>query len=136
MVHGAAPPWAGPACRRARWCGQKCAPAPKARAGSAVSAPDGNGAQGLDGGFQTPPVPKAALVTGGARRIGRILALSLADLGYAVAVHCHSSRTEADAVVGDIAGAGGTAVALAADLAGEAEVKRLLPEANAALGPI
>jgi len=101
-----------------------------------VSAPDGNGAQGLDGGFQTPPVPKAALVTGGARRIGRILALSLADLGYAVAVHCHSSRAEADAVVGEIAAAGGRAVALAADLADEADVKRLLPEANAALGPI
>jgi NAD(P)-dependent dehydrogenase (short-subunit alcohol dehydrogenase family) len=104
--------------------------------GSAVSAPDRAGARPLDGGFQTPPVPKAALVTGGARRIGRTLALSLADLGYAVAVHCHSSRAEADAVVGDIAGAGGKAVALAADLADEAEVKRLLPEAHAALGPI
>jgi NAD(P)-dependent dehydrogenase (short-subunit alcohol dehydrogenase family) len=104
--------------------------------GSAVSAPDGERAQSPDGGFQTPPVPKAALVTGGARRIGRSLALSLAELGYAVAVHCHSSRAEADAVVGDIAGAGGKAVALAADLADEAEVKRLLPEANAALGPI
>jgi len=90
----------------------------------------------LDGGFAPPPVPKAALVTGGARRIGRTLALALAEFGYAVAVHCHSSRTEADAVVGEIAGAGGRAVALAADLADEADVRRLLPAAAAALGPI
>lgn len=90
----------------------------------------------LHGGFATPPIPKAALVTGGARRIGRALALALADAGYAVAVHYRSSRRDADAVVAEIARAGGNAVALAADLADEAAVRRLVPEAGAALGPI
>jgi NAD(P)-dependent dehydrogenase (short-subunit alcohol dehydrogenase family) len=83
-----------------------------------------------------PPVPKSALVTGGARRIGRALALMLAKEGYAVAVHHHSSQTEAAALVADIERAGGRAVALAADLADEAAVQELLPRATATLGAI
>lgn len=90
----------------------------------------------LSGGLPVPPVPMAALVTGGARRIGRVLVLALAEAGYAVAVHHHRSQAEADALVAEIARGGGKAVALAADLADEAEVKRLLPAAGAALGPI
>jgi NAD(P)-dependent dehydrogenase (short-subunit alcohol dehydrogenase family) len=90
----------------------------------------------LTGGFPTLPVPKAALVTGGARRIGRALVLALADAGYAVAIHHHRSGAEADALVAEIVQAGGKASALAADLADEAAVKRLLPEAAATLGPI
>jgi NAD(P)-dependent dehydrogenase (short-subunit alcohol dehydrogenase family) len=81
-------------------------------------------------------VPKAALVTGGAKRIGRAIAEGLAADGYAVAVHCHGSREEADSVVAAIEGKGGRAVALAADLADEGAVNRLLPSAMAALGPI
>ena len=54
----------------------------------------------LTGGFATPPVPLAALVTGGARRIGRALVLTLAEAGFAVAVHHHHSQAEADALVG------------------------------------
>jgi NAD(P)-dependent dehydrogenase (short-subunit alcohol dehydrogenase family) len=90
----------------------------------------------LHGGLPTPPVPKAALVTGGARRIGRALVLALAEAGYAVAVHHHSSAAEADALVADLRRTGGRAVALAADLADEEQVKRLLPQAVAALGPV
>ncbi len=90
----------------------------------------------LTGAFATPPMPLAALVTGGARRIGRALVLALAEAGYAVAVHHHRSQREADALVGEIARAGGKAVALAADLADEAAVKQLLSRAAAALGPI
>lgn len=90
----------------------------------------------LHGGFPTPPVPKAALVTGAARRIGRALALALAEAGYAVAVHHHASRAAADELVAEIGRGGGKAVALAADLADETAVKKLLPEAAAALGPI
>ena len=78
----------------------------------------------------------AALVTGGARRIGRALVLALADAGYAVAIHHHRSHAEADALVGQIAAAGKKAVAFAADLADEAAVTELLPRAAASLGPI
>ena len=44
------------------------------------------------GALPAAPVPKAALVTGGGRRIGRALALALAEDGFAVAVHYHRSR--------------------------------------------
>jgi NAD(P)-dependent dehydrogenase (short-subunit alcohol dehydrogenase family) len=90
----------------------------------------------VHGGFPTPPIPKAALVTGAARRIGRALALALADSGYGVAVHHHSSHTATEKLVAEIGRNGGKAVALAADLSDEAAVKKLLPDATAALGPI
>lgn len=88
----------------------------------------------------TPPLPApaapTALVTGAGRRIGRAIALALGRDGWAVAVHYHRSRAEAEAVVGEIAAAGGRAVALGADLAREAEVERLVPRAAEALGPL
>jgi len=101
-----------------------------------VPAPDSDTQGELTGGFPTPPVPPAALVTGGARRIGRALVLALAEAGFAVAVHHHRSGAEAEALVAEIGRAGGTAVALAADLADEAAVQSLLPQAAVALGPI
>jgi NAD(P)-dependent dehydrogenase (short-subunit alcohol dehydrogenase family) len=82
------------------------------------------------------PMPKAALVTGAGRRIGRAIALMLGRDGWAVAVHYHGSRGEAETVVGEIAAAGGRAVALGADLAREAEVESLVPRAAEALGPL
>ena len=90
----------------------------------------------ITGALATAPVPRAALVTGGARRIGRALVRALADAGFAVAIHHHRSDAEADALVAEIARAGGSAIALAADLADEAAVTKLLPQAAAALGPI
>src|SRR5260221_6298923 len=56
--------------------------------------------------------------------------------GWAVAVHYHRSRQDAESVVGDIVAAGGRAAAVAADLAREAEVKKLVPRAVDALGPL
>ena len=90
----------------------------------------------LHGGFPTPAIPKAALVTGAARRIGRALALELAEAGYSVAVHHHSSHAAAEALVAEIAQTGGKALALAADLSDETAVRKLLPDAAAVLGPI
>ena len=62
-------------------------------------------------------VPRAALVTGGARRIGRAIALALADAGFSVAVHYHGSAAEAEQTAGEIRGRGVAAAVLAADLA-------------------
>lgn len=81
-------------------------------------------------------LPKAALVTGAAKRIGRTIALALAKDGWAVAVHYHSSSQAAEETVREITGAGGRAVALAADLAVEADVQSLIPRAAKALGPL
>ena len=93
-------------------------------------------ADAVTGAMPVPPVPKAALVTGGARRIGRSLALALAEDGFAVAVHHHRSCAAAENLVALIRNNGGSAVALAADLGDEAAVRTLLPRAEHALGPI
>jgi len=68
---------------------------------------------------------QVALVTGAARRIGRELAVRLAAEGAQVAVHYRRSRAEADAVVAEIAGAGGEAICIAADLTRHAEIETL-----------
>jgi NAD(P)-dependent dehydrogenase (short-subunit alcohol dehydrogenase family) len=80
------------------------------------------------------PAP-VALVTGAAQRIGRALALDLAAHGHAVAVHYHRSAEAAASLVAKIEAGGGRALALAADLAQESEVARLVPTA-AKLGPV
>ncbi len=85
---------------------------------------------------QPSEIPRAALVTGAAKRVGRILAQALAADGWAVAVHYRASATEAEGLVQEIRAAGGRAVALRADLALEAEVQALVPAAVAALGPL
>jgi len=80
--------------------------------------------------------PRAALVTGAGRRIGRAIALDLARQGWAVAVHYNTAAEDAAAVVDEIEAAGGRAVAIAADLTNEADVDALLPRATGAIGPI
>lgn len=81
-------------------------------------------------------IPRAALVTGGARRLGRAIALGLADAGFDVAVHYGHSRGEAEEVASLIEARGRRAVLLQADLAQEAEVVALAVAAEQALGPL
>ena len=81
-------------------------------------------------------IPRTALVTGGAQRIGRAIALALANAGFDVALHFHTSHDAAASTRTDITRLGRRAVALQADLANEAETQALLPQATAALGPI
>lgn len=76
----------------------------------------------------------AALVTGGARRLGRAMALELARQGHDVAVHFAGSADEAAEVVAAIEAMGRRAAALRADLLDDAETAALVPSAAAALG--
>ncbi len=83
---------------------------------------------------QTAPARRVVLVTGGARRIGRALALGFATAGWDVAVHYGTARTEAEKAVAEIRALGRRACALQADLAVEAAVEELVPACTAALG--
>lgn len=78
----------------------------------------------------------AALVTGAARRIGRAIALALAEAGYAVAVHAERAADDAHALCREIEGKGGRAVVVRGDLADHAAVAALVPAAVAAVGPL
>ena len=77
-------------------------------------------------------VPRTALVTGGAKRLGAAVVEALAEAGFRVAIHYQASRDEAEALAAQLPGA----VALRADLADEAAVQAVVPAAVAALGPI
>ncbi|EEW24629.1 SDR family oxidoreductase [Rhodobacter ferrooxidans] len=78
-----------------------------------------------------------ALVTGGAKRLGRAMALYLAGRGFDVAVHFAGSEDDAAAVVAEISALGRRAVALQADLLIEAETAGLIARAADALsGPL
>ena len=85
---------------------------------------------------QSPRHSGVALITGGARRIGAVLARRLALAGYAVAIHCHASRAEADALAAEITAAGGRAAACPADLANVSTLQGLCDSARDALGPL
>lgn len=83
-----------------------------------------------------PAIPRAALVTGSAHRLGRAIALALSESGFHLALHCHRSVGAAHDLASEIRGQGRNATVLSADLAAEPEVERLLPAAADALGPI
>lgn len=76
---------------------------------------------------------RTVLVTGGARRLGRSIALDLAAAGWQVAVHFRASADEADQVVAECA-RHGRAEAFAADLADEAQARALVPRVVAQFG--
>jgi NAD(P)-dependent dehydrogenase (short-subunit alcohol dehydrogenase family) len=79
---------------------------------------------------------KTALITGAAKRIGRQLALDLADAGYDIAVHCNASLLEAEEVAAAVRAKGRSAIVIAADLAREESPRRIMEEAVAGLGVI
>lgn len=70
--------------------------------------------------------PPVALITGaGRRRIGNVIARSLAAKGYAVGLHYHASQEAAEETAEEIESAGGSAACFQADVAKENEVERL-----------
>jgi 3-oxoacyl-[acyl-carrier protein] reductase len=77
---------------------------------------------------------KVAVVTGASKGIGAEIARHLAAEGAAVVVNYASSKGGADRVVAEITGNGGKAVAVQADVATEADVRRLFAEAKKAFG--
>jgi 3-oxoacyl-[acyl-carrier protein] reductase len=77
---------------------------------------------------------KVAIVTGASKGIGAAIARAFAKAGAAVAVNYASSKADADRVVGEIIKAGGKAVAIQADVAKRADVKRLFEETMEKLG--
>ena len=77
---------------------------------------------------------KVAIVTGASKGIGAAIAHTFAKAGAAVAVNYASSKADADRVVGEIVKAGGEAVAIQADVANRADVKRLFAETKEKLG--
>ena len=81
-------------------------------------------------------IPRGALVTGGAQRLGQAIALELARHGFSVAVHCNSSLEAAEETRSRIQDLGQRAVVLRADLADERQVSHLIDQATEQLGPI
>src|SRR3954454_7022990 len=85
---------------------------------------------------EAPMTTKAALVTGGARRIGRAISLALHQAGYAVAIQTNRSVADAEALRNEIARAGGRAAVVSADLAEQGSVAGIVAAAAAAVGPL
>lgn len=84
-----------------------------------------------------PPSPThVALVTGGAKRLGRAIALKLASNGWDIGIHYHHSRDEAEATASDIRALGRRTILLQADLGREEQVQDLVPAAHRELGPV
>jgi 3-oxoacyl-[acyl-carrier protein] reductase len=79
---------------------------------------------------------KVAIVTGASKGIGAGIAQALAAAGAAVVVNYASSRDGADRVVAEIAGKGGKAVAVKADVSKANDVRRLFDETKKAFGSL
>jgi NAD(P)-dependent dehydrogenase (short-subunit alcohol dehydrogenase family) len=79
---------------------------------------------------------RTALVTGGAKRIGRAIVQRLAKEGYAVAIHCHRSRADAEKLKHEIEARAGRAEIIEADLADGDAVGAIVHQARLALGPL
>jgi 3-oxoacyl-[acyl-carrier protein] reductase len=77
---------------------------------------------------------KTALVTGSSRGIGRAIAENLAANGAAVVINYARNKQPAEAVVNNIVGKGGKAIAIGADISKTAELRRLFSEAEKAMG--
>jgi len=88
-----------------------------------------------DGLFLKQPL-KTALVTGGAKRIGKAIVEDLAAHGFSLAIHANSSIAEAEALARALRERGLRAAALCCDLSDDAATARLIDAAVDAVGPL
>ncbi len=79
---------------------------------------------------------KVAVVTGSGVRLGRAIALALAEQGYDLVLHCRSSKREATALAKDVQLKGRKAAVLQADLSKGAEVVKFARAAEKAFGRV
>jgi 3-oxoacyl-[acyl-carrier protein] reductase len=79
---------------------------------------------------------KVAVITGASKGIGAAIAKQLAAEGAAVVVNYASSKTGAEKVVAEIASRGGKAIAVQADIAKKADIKRLFAQTKKAFGQL
>lgn len=79
---------------------------------------------------------KSVLVTGGAKRIGRAIAVALGHDGWHVAIHYHSSRDDAEITAETIRSAGGRSALVEANLMHESETSTLVERAERLVGPL
>jgi pteridine reductase len=77
---------------------------------------------------------RRALVTGGAKRVGRSIALALARQGMRLALHYHSSRSDAEKTLEGVRALSADALLLAADLSDRDAARTLVDRAVTALG--
>jgi pteridine reductase len=79
---------------------------------------------------------KTVLVTGGAKRIGRAIALALARHGMNMVIHYHTSQHEAESAAAEVRTYGVKAWAVQADLSDLAQVETVIPTARALAGTL
>jgi 3-oxoacyl-[acyl-carrier protein] reductase len=79
---------------------------------------------------------RVAVITGAGRSIGRAMALELASAGCAVVVNVRSNKAEADAVVKEIEGKGGKAMAAIADVTDASAVQKMAAAAMKQFGRV
>ena len=77
---------------------------------------------------------RVALVTGAAKRLGRAVALRLAEEGADIVIHYRSSGPEAASAVAEVEKTGRRGLAVAADLGNLADIKRLFDETEKQFG--
>lgn len=77
-----------------------------------------------------------AIITGGGTGVGQATSKQLAQLGWSVVVNYSRSKAEAESTVAEIMAAGGQAIAVQADVAKDADCRKLVEEAIKAFGRV
>jgi NAD(P)-dependent dehydrogenase (short-subunit alcohol dehydrogenase family) len=79
---------------------------------------------------------KIALITGGAKRVGKAIGIALAQRGCSIVVHYHTSQVEAEETVRELLAGGHQAITVQADITQDADVERMVETAVARFGRI